>query len=251
MDKYLKAKVDGHPRVYEISTAHEFTELTTWLYASDEVIFRGQTEDWSLIPLVGREPEKTGYLETEQQILDEFKREALPHLAFVPTNYWQWLAVAQHNGLPTRLLDWTRNPLVALWFAVNKPPRKGLPGVVWARGYNPSTVISSTEGLDSPFSIDRSSVYLPEYVFPYIQAQSGVFTIHHQHTDSKRFVPFESTKHADLGLTKIEIPATSFAELRYHLFRFGINPATLFPGLSGIAARIRYQNEPCDDEEGA
>ncbi len=250
MNKFLKSKVDGAPRVYEVQSIEAFIELATWLYASDEVIFRGQTEDWSLVPLVGRNTEKTGYLDTERKILEEFKREALPHLPFVPRTLWQWLAVAQHNGLPTRLLDWTMNPLVALWFAVNKPPQHARPGVVWAHHVEPSTAISCTEETESPFCIDRAQVYISEHVFPYLQAQSGVFTVLHRDKESGPFVPFEQIENADLRLTKIEIPAASFAHIRHPLFRLGINAASLFPGLQGIAKRIRYQNERCGDEEG-
>src|SRR5215208_6967226 len=89
-------------------------------------IFRGQAcSDWDLIPKVDRQEfdrsrNSKGRLGLEQAILKEFKLLAQPHLTYFPRSDWEWLAHAQHYRLPTRLLDWTFKPLVALYFAVEE-----------------------------------------------------------------------------------------------------------------------------------
>jgi hypothetical protein len=249
LEKYLIEKNSGSPRLFRVSKIEAFIELVTWLSSNGLVVFRGQRSNLPLIPSVGRD--KSWFL-VEKEAFEEFKREALPYLGFTPSNDWQWLAVAQHNRLPTRLLDWTRSPLAALWFTVCKPANKEEPGIVWGFIYEPTEAICSTtelpSNLTSPFSIENTLLYFPDHVFPHIQAQLGVFTVHHRKPDNDQFVPFEDAKDADLRLSRIEIPAKSFPTLRYHLFRLGITPASLFPGLYGLVERIKYQNELCDDD---
>src|SRR5262245_4587032 len=53
----------------------------------------------------------------ESRLFRRFKDRSLPHLTFTPHDDWEWLAVAQYFGLPTRLLDWSGNPLVPAYFA--------------------------------------------------------------------------------------------------------------------------------------
>ncbi|MBK6770667.1 MAG: FRG domain-containing protein [Ignavibacteria bacterium] len=95
-------------------------------------LFRGQSEDWNLLPKITRVNSKWGLhiLETEKEMINDFKRLSRPYLKTIPSNDWEWLSIAQHYGMPTRLLDWTSSPLTALWFTVENPPISEY-GVVW------------------------------------------------------------------------------------------------------------------------
>ncbi len=215
----------------------------------DKVVFRGQTKQWQLVPSIGRDVDRSRTLWREKEILEEFKRESVPYINLDLKNDWQWLAVAQHNRLPTRLLDWTKNPLAALWFAVKDPALENNPGVVWALRDTEDMAIYNTSNQNDPFSIDRTYLYFPDHVFPFIQAQSGAFTIHHREGENPgRFPPVEEMKYTDLLLDKIEIPSEFFRTVQYQLFRIGISPASLFPGLPGIVEKIRYDNIQSADE---
>ena len=74
---------------------------------SADFLFRGQQQDWDLLPKLSRLRLKGQIIKIEKIILEEFRRTSLPLSDITPKDDWDLVALAQHHGLPTRLLDWS------------------------------------------------------------------------------------------------------------------------------------------------
>jgi FRG domain len=189
-----------------------------------------------------------------QAMLLEFKRFAAPHLQAMsrpPADEFEWIFLMQHYGVRTRLLDWTTDPLIALYFATRGDAagtnRHPLPAAVFAM--DPVAVNKQTVDIEGVISLnaERWDHYLephtfdanfpicvaPAHIDPRVIAQSSVFTLHGAmlpRLDS--YVPVQP------HIAELEIDAEAVSAIKAELMLLGYDRARVFPELSTIAERV-------------
>ena len=196
-------------------------------------LFRGQADDLPLIPKVGR-PEYRVINSRGAPLQDlarflQWKIEARRLIADMHLHSdWDLYAMAQHHGLATRLLDWSSNPMVAMYFACMGSPRAD--GVVIA--WNPSgqRIPSIDHSVDIAEHTDVA-IFEPSPVNSRFIAQHGLFTYHPDPT-----APFFNPN----GMAKIAVGAADKNNILLDLRKYGMSTDRLFPDLDGLSQDVNF-----------
>ena len=223
----------------------------------EDFLFRGQSSDKPLKPRIARlTPKGKDLIKLERLMFNDFERQSLPFRDSGISDPWDLLALGQHHGLPTRLLDWTYSALAALWFCVEERPREwggSAPyGVVWLLKTRVSDFMAFPTK-EELFMNTATLILRPRVVSARIHAQSGVFICHtwsggchtrpdgcHTWSDG-RFTPLDQDERYSSRLARMDIPWTEFGDIRDQLNACGVNRLTLFPDLDGLSGHLEYR----------
>ncbi|KAF2079445.1 FRG domain-containing protein [Flavobacterium sharifuzzamanii] len=210
------------------------------LMGYDINLFRGQSSNFSLLPSICREEPTVDTTQTEKKMLEDFKRRSPLLITKNFENDWEWLIYAQHFGLKTRLLDWSSNPLVALWFACQNQYTMKENSYLYILSCDEDLQVDLTKN-QSPFDSSSTKILRPTLNNERIVAQSGWFTAHKYSTKSKKFVTLETNSKIKTKLTEIEIPAKIKLDILNKLSMFGINNRTIYPDINGLSMHLNWK----------
>lgn len=256
-------------------------------------LFRGEAKNYNniILPKYLR-PLKTDsvnaksqYLNSELEIVSQFRDEAFPFIDNVgKDDYRVWREYAQHYGVPTKLLDWSSNPLVALFFACSNHGDED--GIVWMlnwQNYHAATNHTDINGRQLPSLnlsvedtinmaaqgepiLNNPVIYRPIYTASRMSAQSSYFMlwgvqegdlINQIGAEKVKEASFINNKLEDGGVAQIKdstilyyfiIDRHQKENILLRLSRMGMNDKSLFPGLEGIGKYIDSINKYSEQE---
>lgn len=253
-------------RIEKISNLERYITLMAAASKSDgRRWFRGtRKSEYDLEPSLYRHPtvkDANALIELEWTLLSDFRHRAPPFTTSIPTKDLEVLFLMQHFGVPTRLLDWSESPFVALFFALENARLKDADAhdaSVWILdpiGLN-ALAADLREGSNQVYGAysDELGGYqprpegrkvnerLPSALYgihnsPRIVAQRGTFVIFGKDTTPMN-------KHPKLTgpegiIRRIDIDKTAKREMFAALTQMGVSDSVIYPDLDGLGREIK------------
>lgn len=234
-------KIDSLEKLIELVTTGDF--------GCRHVVFRGvtDTKNHKLIPSVGRIDQSIlcglSINDYEKETLNRFKLRANSEITPQPKDDWEWLALAQHHGLPTRLLDWTSSPLIAIYFAtkpeiqddgnLKKCNENG--GAIYA--FHTCSYLD-TSCLVPPTDFSEFGLFYPPQITRRITGQFGLFSIQ---ADPTKELNEEIDENEGNWIKKIEFSSETAQQIQRQLYLLGIRHETVFPDLDGFTFDLKVK----------
>jgi len=202
----------------------------------------------------------------EYHLLRNFRKYARLDDVDISDSHWHWMTLAQHHGLPTRLLDWTYSPFVAMHYATCETNRYDADGVIWKVDFVKTNRLLP-EPLSSVLSEENANAFtvgMLERVLPDVRSFDNLSpdvlvaffeppSIDARIVNQFALFSFMSSpiasmedwllKHPEL-FRRIIIPKELKWEIRDKLDQANITERMLFPGLDGLAAWLRRHYQP-------
>ena len=239
--------------------------------SSHELWYRGcGRADYELVPSLYRHKTETTIKKVavlEQQLMVRFRQRSIPLLTRPLGDDWDTLFFMQHYRIPTRLLDWTENPFIALHFAVMsasvKSMTRGLkfeePAAVWLmnpviwnqqalshQSYNGGVLVPGDEPLKGyqPRETFTGMNNFPVALYgahnsPRIVAQRGVFVIFGQNISPMESLYSSEKSFQEGSLVKIIISKALLPNMRKAILEHGVTESVVYPDLEGLSMEMR------------
>ena len=245
----------------------------------DNCIYRGASDQqWDLVPSLNRVCAHD--LTLESQVFRSFRKYGYAELAGY-SGFWHLLPVAQHHGLPTRLLDWTYSPLVAAHFATEDTACYDRDGVIWRldvtdfKRYLPAPLQNKLKDTGSNiFTIGMLEKVIPDFKQmralddePYalfFEPSSMIDRIVNQYAlfsvvSDPAVLLSDIIEKRKIACRRIIIPREVKLEIRDKLDYINISERMIYPGLDGVCRWItrrysalgpRYNQHRSPDSQG-